>query len=286
MDAINWNEVWEKFKGDTTTLVVNIISIILISVIGKLILNFISSHTQKLMNKGQTMEDESKGKALVTSMTIIRSVSRYIIYFICIVLILNVLGFGSSVNNILVTAGVGSLIISLGAQNIIRDMLAGLFILFERQYAVGDFVKIGDYTGRVTSIAMRLTYLTNIDGQKVIIPNGQITQVVNYGNTYNIARLVIPTPYEANTREVISLLEKLVTEYYEKNKELFVAAPTVLGISAFNNSSVDITITAQTVSLKQWQVERELRLKIKEEFDRQGISIPYQQVDVSIKNKA
>lgn len=280
---INWSEIWEKIKGDTDTLIVKIIGIIVILLIARLCLGIITKHTTRGIEKGKAMSDERKGKELVTAMTIVRSVSRYAIYFIALMLILNQIGFGSSVNNILVTAGVGSLVISLGAQNIIQDMLAGAFILFEKQYAVGDFVKIGDYTGTVSSIAMRLTYLTNTDGQKVIIPNGQIKQVVNYGNVYNVARVVIPTPYEANTREVLELLKEMVDGYYEKNRAIFVEAPTVLGITAFNNSSVDITIMARVLPLKNWQVERELRLLIKEEFDKRGISIPYQQVDVKIK---
>lgn len=282
--TINWNEVWEQIKGDTTTFIVNIIFIIIILLIAKLLLNLVTKNTSKGIEKGKAMDDERKGKELITAMTIIRSISRYAIYFIALMLILNQIGFASSVNNILVTAGVGSLIISLGAQSIIQDMLAGMFILFEKQYAVGDFVKIGEYTGTVTSIAMRLTYLTNIDGQKVIIPNGQIKQVINYGNEYNVARLVIPTPYEANTKDIIDLLGKITESYYEENKNILVEAPTVLGITAFNNSSVDITITAKVKPMTHWQVERELRLRIKEEFDKQNISIPYQQVDVKIKN--
>jgi len=282
--TINWKEVWEQIKGDTTTFIVNIIFIIIILLIAKLLLNLVTKNTSKGIEKGKAMDDERKGKELITAMTIIRSISRYAIYFIALMLILNQIGFASSVNNILVTAGVGSLIISLGAQSIIQDMLAGMFILFEKQYAVGDFVKIGEYTGTVTSIAMRLTYLTNIDGQKVIIPNGQIKQVINYGNEYNVARLVIPTPYEANTKDIIDLLGKITESYYEENKNILVEAPTVLGITAFNNSSVDITITAKVKPMTHWQVERELRLRIKEEFDKQNISIPYQQVDVKIKN--
>ena len=282
--TINWKEVWEQIKGDTTTFIVNIIFIIIILLIAKLLLNLVTKNTSKGIEKGKAMDDERKGKELITAMTIIRSISRYAIYFIALMLILNQIGFASSVNNILVTAGVGSLIISLGAQSIIQDMLAGMFILFEKQYAVGDFVKIGEYTGTVTSIAMRLTYLTNIDGQKVIIPNGQIKQVINYGNEYNVARLVIPTPYEANTKDIIDLLSKITESYYEENKNILVEAPTVLGITAFNNSSVDITITAKVKPMTHWQVERELRLRIKEEFDKQNISIPYQQVDVKIKN--
>ena len=282
--TINWNEVWEQIKGDTTTFIVNIIFIIIILLIAKLLLNLVTKNTSKGIEKGKAMDDERKGKELITAMTIIRSISRYAIYFIALMLILNQIGFASSVNNILVTAGVGSLIISLGAQSIIQDMLAGMFILFEKQYAVGDFVKIGEYTGTVTSIAMRLTYLTNIDGQKVIIPNGQIKQVINYGNEYNVARLIIPTPYEANTKEIIDLLSSIVENYYNENKDIFVEAPTVLGITAFNNSSVDVTIIGKVKPMTHWKVERELRLRIKEEFDKHNISIPYQQVDVKIKN--
>ena len=278
-DEFSWEQVWQQLKGDTVTLIVNIIIIAFILLIANLLNNRVSKHTARLMEKGRNMEDREKGKELVSAMTIIRSISRYVIYFMAIILILNQFGYGDSVNNILVTAGIGSLIISLAAQNTLQDMLAGLLVLFDKQYQVGDFITVNEYTGTVTAISMRLTYLTNYEGKKIIIPNGQIKTVINYGNQYNLAKVVVPTPYEADSRRMIEILKEEMEEY-GKDNELLIEKPNVVGITEYNNSSVDITIVAKCKPLKHWQVERELRLIIKERLEKEGVSIPYQHIEI------
>ena len=284
-DEFSWEQVWQQLKGDTVTLIVNIIIIAFILLVANLLNNRISKHTARLMEKGRNMEDREKGKELVSAMTIIRSISRYVIYFMAIILILNQFGYGDSVNNILVTAGIGSLIISLAAQNTLQDMLAGLLVLFDKQYQVGDFVTINEYSGTVTAISMRLTYLTNYEGKKIIIPNGQIKTVVNFGNKYNMAKVVVPTPYEADSCRMIEILKEEMEEY-GKDNELLIETPNVVGITEYNSSSVDITIVAKCKPLKHWQVERELRLIIKERLEKEGVSIPYQHIEIISNGRA
>ena len=196
---MNWNELLEKLKDGGIKIIGSLLLIILTFVAANLILKAISSYTRRAIDKANQMEDKAHGKQIVTVMSILRSVSRYLLYFFAIMISLNTMGFGANLNNVLVTAGVGSLILSFGAQSFIKDVVAGLFLIFEKQYSVGDFVKLGDYTGTVTGVATRVTYLTTVDGTKVIIPNGSIPSVINYGNKFNQAKIVVPTPYEANT---------------------------------------------------------------------------------------
>ncbi|MBQ1506756.1 MAG: mechanosensitive ion channel family protein [Erysipelotrichales bacterium] len=277
---MNWNELLEKLKDGGIKIIGSLLLIILTFVAANLILKAISSYTRRAIDKANQMEDKAHGKQIVTVMSILRSVSRYLLYFFAIMISLNTMGFGANLNNVLVTAGVGSLILSFGAQSFIKDVVAGLFLIFEKQYSVGDFVKLGDYTGTVTGVATRVTYLTTVDGTKVIIPNGSIPSVINYGNKFNQAKIVVPTPYEANTAELIEKITGWLNEYYRENKENFVEPPQVLGVSEFNASSVDLTVVGKVLPLKQWQTERDWRLLIKKHFDEEGISIPYQTVTV------
>ncbi|MBR0230193.1 MAG: mechanosensitive ion channel, partial [Erysipelotrichaceae bacterium] len=205
---MNWQELWQKILDNSQDIALKIIMIVLIFLVANLIIKVISHFTGRTIQKASDLADRERGKQITTLMTVTRSVSRYIIYFLAILFVLEQIGFGSSLSNLLVTAGVGSLIISLGAQTIINDFLAGMFILFEKQYSVGDYVKIGDYSGTVTSVAMRVTYLRNYEGQKIIIPNGQITSVINYGAAYNLAKLVVPTPYGADSRHMIEVIQE------------------------------------------------------------------------------
>ncbi|MDD3924613.1 MAG: mechanosensitive ion channel family protein [Erysipelotrichaceae bacterium] len=278
------SKLWNTIQDNLFPIISAAFMIIIFAIAAKLILNQLSKYTAKTIKKASENPDEQKSRELVTAMTLLRSIGRYVIYFIFIALVLYQLGFGDVIGNLMVTAGFGSLAISFGAQSIVKDVVTGFFMMFEKQYAVGDFVKIGEYEGVVTSIAMRVTYLRSFKGQKIIIPNGTITNVINYSNDYNTAVITVPTPYEANTKDVIAIVQEELNNYKNDNEDLFIENPKVMGVSGFNGSSVDLTVVAKVKALNQWQVERDIRLLIKERFDKDGIDIPYQQVVVHKAN--
>jgi len=253
-----------------------IASIIIVIVVCRLILAIISRITKKTIDKAKGLKEE-KAKEIITSMSVTRSVARYVVSFLGIIFLLNMFGYSTSVSNVLLTAGVGGLIISFGAQSFIKDLIAGIFILFERQMSVGDYVEIAGKEGKVTAISMRSTYL-DFRGQKIIVPNGSISTIVNYNDKYNAFRFVVPTSYEANTSKVIKLLESILDKYYKQHKEIFVEPPEVLGVTNFNDSSLDILIQGKCKTLKHFEAERQLKQLIKEEFDKKKIEIPYQKI--------
>ena len=271
------NEFIEQTKGDLTSLLVNILCIAIIFFVAKIIMNIVSSFTSKTMKKAQDLPDQVKAQELRTSMTVFHSAARYVVYLIAIILCLAQIGMSDQISSAVVAAGVGGLIISFGAQSIIKDILAGIFILFERQFYVGDYVKIGEYEGTVTSIAVRVTYLSS-RGKKIIIPNGSISDVVNYSRNNIITFMSIPTPYDADTRKVMEILQGICKKYYEDNQEILVNEPTVLGIGSFADSSVNLTIRVETVPMMHWKAERELKLLIKEGFEKNRIEIPFTQI--------
>ena len=195
-------------------------------------------------------------------------------------LIINQLGFGNVLSNVVTAAGVGALIISLGAQSIIKDVIAGAIIMFERQYAVGDFVKINEHEGTVSSLAMRCTYLKNWKGQQIIIPNGQITTVINYSGEFNMAIVEVPVAYEEDTDRVFAVLKDVADRYYEENKEICYEEPSVLGINSFDESSLGFSIIMKAVKRNHYKIQRDLRVLIKKRFDEEGISIPFSQIVV------
>lgn len=280
VDAVTsvFTDIWQTITDNLTNIVIAIIMIALFWIIAKLILNQLSKYTSKAIIKAKKNKDLEKGKQVITAMTLLNSIGRYAIYFILIALILYQIGFGNVISNLIVTAGFGSLAISFGAQSIVKDVVTGFFMMFEKQFSVGDFVKIGEFEGTVTAIAMRVTYLRNFLGQKIIIPNGSIANVVNYGNEYSMATVTIPTPYEANTKEVIAIIQDEIDKYAEEKKDIFVDKPLATGVISLNSSSVDIYVIGKVKALNQWQVERDFRLIIKNRFDLEGIRIPYQQV--------
>ncbi len=284
--TINWNEIFEKLKLDMTTLVFDLIVIVLIMIGANIILNLLSRFTKGVIDKAEKLDDEGRSKEIVTSMTLLRSAGRYTIYFAAICLIINQLGFGSALSNIVTAAGIGALVISLGAQSIIKDIIAGAFIMFERQYAVGDFVKINDYEGTVTSLAMRCTYLKDWKGQRIIVPNGQITTVVNYSGDFNMAIVDVPAPYEEDPERILSVLREVAGQYCKEHPDICYDEPFVAGINSFDSSSVGFSIYQKAVKRNHYQIQRELRTAVKKRFDEEGISIPYSQLVIHEEHRS
>ena len=127
---IDWNQIIEKLKLDMTSLIIDVISIAVIFLLARITLGMLTRFTNRVIKQAEKME-ENRQKELITSMTLLRSIGRYTIYFAAFCLVINQLGFGSALSSIVTAAGVGALIISLGAQSIIKDVIAGAFIIFE-----------------------------------------------------------------------------------------------------------------------------------------------------------
>ena len=274
---------WDSILIRLKEIGIDLLIILAIFIIAKLVVNIVSKITGKTMRDADKLKDENKSQQIKTSMTITHSANRYIVYIIAVILCLRVLGLGEQVSSALVAAGIGGLIISFGAQTIVKDMLAGLFLMFEKQYFVGDYVKICDYEGKVTSIALRVTYL-DCAGKRVIIPNGEIRDVVNYSKSNNLAIITMPTPYEADTRKVMNVMQDVIDKYYETHADLLTDNKAVVpGIDSFEDSSVNITVRVETKPLKHWEVKRDLLLLFKEEFKKKKIDIPYSQIVIQNK---
>lgn len=214
--------------------------------------------------------DEKKSNTLSGLM---KSIIRYTIYIIMAISILNVLNIPTE--SILAAAGLGGLAVGFGAQNLVKDVISGFFILFEDQYAVGDYVTIGNATGDVEDMGLRITKIRAFNGDLHIIPNGEIKTVINHSRGNSLAIIDICVAYEADINKAIKILKELGEKYYEKNRDKVVELPSVLGITGFGDSDVKLRMTIRTLPLKHWSVEREIRKEIKEAFDRENIEIPY-----------
>ena len=289
MTGILGKTITEYFNGFLSTLAENSgllfwkgVGILLVILGGKLVLDLISRMTARQIQKSEDMP-EMQARRVQTMMTMTRSTFRYIVYGICALMILAQLGFGNAINNLLLSAGIGSLALGIGAQSLIKDVVTGFFMMFEKQFSVGDYVKLDDVEGTVTATAMRVTYLKNFAGQQIIIPNGSIGRVINYSRTDSLAKITVGTPYEADTRQVMEVLDQAVKAYAEEVKDILVEQPKIQGITDLADSSVNITVVCRTLPCRHWEVERGLRLAVKEALDEAGIGIPYPQQDVHLK---
>ncbi len=182
----------------------------------------------------------------------------------------------------LMAAGGISLAIGFGAQSLVKDLVTGFFLLMEEQFALGDVVEINGKTGTIEKISLRTVKFRSLDGTLHTIPNGNISSVSN--STYQWSRAVanIGVSYNDDHEKVISVLGKICDKMYKDEawREKFIEKPIPQGILSFGDSAVNYRIIAKTVTGQQWGISRELNIRIKREFDKQGIEIPYNYINV------
>ena len=279
MQKPDWTKIFDQLKINTDTLIADVITIVLVLIAAKIALAIHNRIMSRAIDRTQNISDSNRSKEVVTSLTLIKSFGRYLIYFLALSIIINQLGFGSTLSNLVTVAGVGTLIVSFGAQSIIKDVFAGAFVLFEKQYEVGDYVKINDYEGTITSLAVRSTHLLTQQGQKIIIPNGQINTVINYSGPFNTAVINIAVPYNTDTDRVFSILAEIAKDYYETHKELCYEEPVVSGINTLDNNVMTFSVSQKAVGRNHHTVRRDLQVLIKQRFDKEGIAISYPQIN-------
>jgi small-conductance mechanosensitive channel len=202
-----------------------------------------------------------------------KSMLKYTIYFVGGVIVLDELGVPTT--SILAGAGVLGLAVGFGAQNLVRDVLSGFFILFEDQFAVGDYVKIAGAEGTVQEIGLRVTRVQIWTGEIHIIPNGLIDHVVNYSRSGMGVLLEVPVALETNLDQAIDIINNVCHEMAEEKSEEVVDEPQVLGVTGLDSSGATIMVFGTVAPMKQWAYGRELRKRIKGAFDHEGIEIPY-----------
>lgn len=230
---------------------------------------FVERLIKRLPPEARLRLDERRAKTLST---LTSSVARYVVYFFAGVMILQHLGFNTA--SILTAAGIGGLAIGFGAQNLVRDVITGFFILFEDQYGVGDYITVSGVSGIVEEMGIRITKIRDFGGELHIIPNGQITQVTNHMGPSMRVMFDVEVAYDTDLDRALAVLQELCDEYARDNPRL-VEGPTVLGVQTLAESGIGIRLLARTKPMEQWTVERELKRLIKQRFDLHGIEIPF-----------
>lgn len=249
--------------------IVMAVKAVLIIVIGRIsifIFNRIITNFFKMYPKFKP--DEKKSNTLAG---ILKSIVKYTVYIIMVISVLNV--FNIPTAPLLATAGLGGLALGFGAQSLVKDIFTGFFILFEDQYGVGDYITIGNMTGTVEDMGLRITKVRSSNGDLHIIPNGEIKTVTNHSRGNSLAVIDIGISYEVDAGKAIAVLEELAEKYYKNNRKLIEQKPEVLGIIKFNESEAVIRMTVQAKPLMHWKIERELRLYMLEAFKGNDIKI-------------
>ena len=254
-----------------------VVAIALIVIITKLVLRMVGRLLHKTFERQIHKGRNPQRIKTISSLTVY--ISNIIVYFIAVCALLSVLGLGNTVGSLLATAGIGGIALGFGAQSLIRDFLSGIFLIFEDQIAIGDFVSVAGVMGTVENIQLRTTKLRAATGELHVIPNGEIQVVTNYSRGGVYAIIDVPVPYENTVEEVTAVLDQAM-ERLAADSDLLLERPEVLGVVEFGDSAVMLRITAKVRKLQQASVERLARKYILDEFEKHGISIPYNKLEL------
>jgi Small-conductance mechanosensitive channel len=228
---------------------------------------YLIDKTVKKQNQMRFSLDEKKARTLGA---VLSSILRYVIYFFGICAIITQL-FG---NISLTFASIGGVAIGFGAQSLVKDVINGIFILFEDQFSVGDFINIDSKSGIVESIELRITKIRDMNGDLHIIPNGLITQVTNHSRGDMRVLVDIDISHEEDIDKVIHIIQEACNNFKIENKNM-VEGPNVSGIAALKDTGITVRVQGKAKSMTQWECENALRRHLKVTLDKENIEIAY-----------
>jgi small conductance mechanosensitive channel len=231
----------------------------------------------------ETIPSARRAQRAETIGVVLRSIATFVVWTVAVLLILDTLGVDLA--PLVAGAGLIGVAVGFGCQKLVQDFTSGLFMIVEDQFGVGDVIDVGDVGGTVAGgtvegISLRVTRIRDVEGVLWHVPNGEIRRVANRSQKWARAVLDIDVAYTTDIAHAKrAILDTALAMYEEpewKDREIL-EAPEVWGVEAVAPDAVSIRVVVKTAPLEQWTVARELRQRIKETFDREGIEVPMAQ---------
>lgn len=219
-------------------------------------------------------------KRVKTIGNLLRKVASIAVFLIALMMILREVGM--DIAPIIAGAGIVGLAVGFGAQNLVRDVISGFFIIMENQVRVGDVAVVNGTGGLVEQINLRTIVLRDLEGTVHVFPNGTIETLSNRSKGWSRYVIDVGVAYKENVDHVMQVLKEIGEELYKDETfgPMILESLQVLGVDNFGSSEVIIKCMIKTQPLKQWDVGRELRRRIKITFDKKGIEIPFPHVSI------
>lgn len=234
---------------------------------------------EKRFEKGADLPSEMEKRAK-TLTGLLNTTITVVVYTAAAMMVVTELGI--AIGPLLAGAGIAGVAIGFGAQSLVKDVISGFFMLLENQIRVGDVVQVAGIAGLVESVNLRTTRLRDLEGKVHIIPNGIIDVASNFTKDWSRAVLEIGVAYKEDVDEVIAVLEEIGEELCNDPEwgDFILEPMSLLGLDSFGDSSVNIKLFFKTKPLKQWDIARQFRKRVKKVFDEKGIEIPFPHLTV------
>lgn len=268
-------EVWTQVgEGIVKSILILILAVFFIKV-GKVTLNKVFQVRQK-----SPLRISERREA--TLMKLLQNILTYVVYFVAFMMILEAMTI--DVKALLAGAGIVGLAVGFGAQNLVRDIITGFFIIFEDQFSVGDYVRVGTFEGTVEEIGLRTTKIKSWTGELNILPNGSIVEVTNFSIYNSMAFVDVSIAYEENIAEAEKIITELLQELPDRYEDM-VKTPELLGVQNVVGTEVVMRIVCEVKPMRHWHIARMIRKEVKEKLDQNGIEIPFPRMVMYNRNE-
>jgi small conductance mechanosensitive channel len=260
---------WSKTNGLTILLV------IVLAIIGLILLRMITKHLKKKVQSLDGEDDSMLDKRTHTITGVIWTTGAVVIIGTALLIVLDELGV--PIFPVLASVGFVGLAFGLGAQTLVKDMISGLFILIENQYAIGDIIIVGGVTGTVEVITLRKTVIRDLYGTVYHVPNGEVRTVANKSRDWSRALVEVGITYDADVDKALDTLQQIGTNLQVDSEfaPAILDAPLVTGVEGLDESAVRLRIMVKTKPGDEGNVQRYLRRQIRLVFEQEGIEIAF-----------
>lgn len=245
---------------------------VLLTLLGHLVVN---RWERKRAGEGPAEERTEREQRAGTVAGVVKHATTAIIWTIAVLLVLGRVGV--NLGPLIAGAGIAGVALGFGAQNLVRDHLAGFFILLEDQFSLGDVIEVAGVSGIVEKITLRTTILRDLDGRQHIVPNGLIEVSSNFTKEFSRYLMDLPVPYEADVDQAIQIYRDVLDEmrHDPRYAGMITTSMIVMGVNDYGDSQVDVRVYFDTVPGKQWETGREFRRRLLGAYEAAGISVPY-----------
>ncbi len=269
-------QAWLDSPG-LQVLLLGAVRIVIILALAALVLALVRRGTERwIATVADRPATDPKRQRAVTLGTLLRSTAGYVVWAIAGIMVLSEVGL--DIGALIATAGIAGLAVGVGAQTLVKDVIGGIFLLFDDILHVGDLVTIDGHTGTIEEIGVRLIKLRTFDGELVMIPAGEVR---TFGNkSVQWARAIVPVglSYEQDVDAILPVMERVANEWVAAHEEIVLdETPQVQGLMDFGDSSVTARVVVRVTPGEQYAAERALRQRLKRAFDAKGIRIPFPQ---------
>lgn len=274
----NLKELFTNFSLDNPIIdkTIKLVILIVVMIICYILINYIAKKTIEINQKRRGIQGIKRAETL-SKLT--KSVVRYVSIPIFIIFALPI--FGVEPASVFASAGLIGVIVGFAFQDLLKDIVAGFFIIFERTYEVDDYVKINNYTGVILSLGIKTTVIRNYNGEIYTMNNRDVGNVTNYSKApYSIVVCALPIAYDTDLKKFKEILDSSFVDI-EKKFPVIMEKPLIKGITSFDNSSLKFEIHIMVKSMEQFQFKRDFDQYLLEICNVNKIKIPYQTITIT-----